>query len=169
MKTAYSAMKLSLALLVAAAFARADETERIDGTASGTATGVPTADPAVFATTIVGTGCVSKLGKATMTASHLIDSNTLAFSSGSVVFAGRKDSIIGTYTGQFFLTLQPGIFTFSAPMLITGGTGKFEGCSGSGLITGQVTSNVYPERFTARFSARLVTVERERGAVTWKR
>ena len=160
MKAACSAMKLSLALLVATAFARADEAKNIHGTASGTATGAPTADPAVFATTVAGTGCVSKLGRATMTASHLIDSNTLAFSSGSVLFAGRKDSITGTYTGQFFPTAQPGIFTFSAPMLITSGTGKFEGCSGSGLITGQVNSNVYPERFTARFSATLVTEKR---------
>ena len=160
MKAAYSAMNLSLALLAAAAFARADETGKIHGTASGTATGVPTADPVVFATTIVGTGSVSKLGRATMTASHLIDSNTLAFSNGSVVFAGRKDSITGTYSGQFFVTTQPGIFTFSAPMLITGGTGRFAGISGSGLITGKVNSNVYPERFTARFRARLVTKER---------
>ena len=157
MKATYSAMNLSLALLVAAAFARADETGKIHGTAAGTATGVPTADPAVFATTVLGTGCVSKLGQATMTAGHLIDSNTLAFSNGSVVFTGRRDSIIGTYTGQFLPTTQPGVFTFSAPMLITGGTGKFAGVSGSGLITGQVNSNVYPERFTARFSASLVT------------
>ncbi|HSJ64378.1 MAG TPA: hypothetical protein VK922_10850 [Gemmatimonadaceae bacterium] len=50
--------------------------------------------------------------------------------------AADGSTIIGTYDGYLVPTSHPTQFTIQGTFVITGGTGRFEGASGSGLATG---------------------------------
>jgi len=128
----------------------------VQGTVSGTATEEPTRNPNVLAATIIGTGHFSEIGQSTVQATHLINTRTLAFADGQLVIVGEKGVLYATYAGQFIPTSTPGFFTFDAPLVIIGGTGKFAGATGSGSLIGQVDATAQPEHFTALIDVQVV-------------
>lgn len=150
---ALTTLSLILAMFATPGIATARDASPFTGNFSGTATEQPTSDPFIFSATIVGAGNAYPIGPCSVAASHLIDTRTLAFSDGWIVFSGKKGTIGGSYKGQFYPTSAPGIFTFVASLKITGGTGKFRGVTGRGILTGTVNSNTIPETFAASVEA----------------
>ena len=78
-----------------------------------------------------GSGESTELGK--FTATYEMESNLLDMSvSESVYFAGANgDSLRATAVGQAFEDRTPGMFKIIEIYTITGGTGRFEGASGT--------------------------------------
>ena len=92
-----------------------------------------------------GTGTVPQLGRVTLVATDCILLNQLGqpvrFDNGQLTLtAANGDELKATYTGG---TLTPidntaglPLFNLEAPVIITGGTGRFAGASGSGYLRG---------------------------------
>lgn len=98
-----------------------------------------------------GTGQITGLGRATVSALYLLDTTTLAFAGGAV-FTGASGSVTAKFKGQF-VPLANGFFGFSAPLTILGGTGAYQGATGSGTFSGVSDSKVTPETFVADVAA----------------
>ena len=155
MKTAnaLTTLPLIIALLATPEIATAYDAIPFTGSFSGTATEQLTSDPSVLSAMIVGAGNASPIGPCSLTATHSLDTRTLAFTNGRIAFSGKRGTIGGSYSGQFYPTSSPGIFTFVASLKITGGAGKFRGAKGRGMLSGTVNSNTIPELFTASVDA----------------
>jgi hypothetical protein len=127
------------------------------GTVSGVATlGATSFDQfgnAVVPVSSTGSGTISHLGKVTMTESH---TTTILASSGyktsavtggeATIVAANGDELFLTFSGTGILT-GPGQFADTFNYTVTGGTGRFEGAGGTGVIhstDGQGTGNRVP-------------------------
>jgi hypothetical protein len=96
--------------------------------------------PAPFAHVSEGVGTVSHLGLTNVRSEHCIvgvNQNGSLRISGSAVFrAANGDEVHAAYSGDlygYFPTPAPGaLLTASGPMVVTGGTGRFDSASGKG-------------------------------------
>jgi hypothetical protein len=78
------------------------------------------------------------LGKAQGPAFLILDVTTLSFVGEATWAAANGDAIITTFAGRFIPTATPGVLDNVETFEIVGGTGRFEGATGAGIVTGQV-------------------------------
>ena len=78
-----------------------------------------------------GSGNATQLGLFTMSSQAEVNIPTLAGSTSATLVAADGSSLVGEGTGQGTLTATPGIVSIVETYTITGGTGRFEGASGS--------------------------------------
>ena len=89
---------------------------------------------AIFPTVFVngtGSGNATELGLYTMIYQAQVNIPTLAGSTSATLVAADGSSLFAEGTGQGTLTVTPGIVSIVETYTITGGTGRFEGASGS--------------------------------------
>jgi hypothetical protein len=91
---------------------------------------------------------MTHLGRVTGEHSQCIDptgqvQNPLAYSDGRVTFTSASgDQLFATFEGTLIPTDVPGFFAAANPFEIVGGTGRFEGASGGGQVTGSLDLRV---------------------------
>jgi hypothetical protein len=109
---------------------------------------------------VSGTGDATQLGNYSAHYRECLDPATGAVTAGSFALtAANGDKVFGTYRGQVFPTGDPSVIRFEDPGVITGGTGRFAGASGTvtqsgvanlatgeykGTLSGSVTSPASP-------------------------
>lgn len=81
-----------------------------------------------------GSGNATQLGLFTMSSQAQVHIPTLAGSTSAALVAADGSSLVGEGTGQGTLTATPGIVSIVETYTITGGTGRFEGASGSFIV-----------------------------------
>lgn len=106
------------------------------GVVTGDAVSTPTSAPPVVLVNFSGAGNASHLGQFTANAQYFL--NPLLFPTRLTVTEGvftftsaNGDTIYGTFNGQGQFTADPNIITLDATAVITGGTGRFTGASGT--------------------------------------
>ena len=129
-----------LAMLMLAAPAPAAADIAIDADASGTALGIPTADPTLYTVTVAGVGFAPTLGHFRLQASHRTDTTTGAFVGGTLSLTlGTGEKILATYSGHELATAQPTVSEVQGDVAFSGGTGRFAKAKGSGTFGGSLT------------------------------
>src|SRR5215212_1375245 len=119
------------ALVAAAAPARAGDRIAFRATDSGSFVFAPTSDPAIVATTDVGVGHATHLGRFTLQASENVNLATLGVTGGTYTLtAANGDTVYGTYAGSAAPTADPAVITYVVTGPILGGTGRFAGATG---------------------------------------
>jgi hypothetical protein len=132
MKRFRSAASLALALLAVlglAGPAMAQVQVPFSGRLEGLDTGTPLVPP-LMSVTVKATGNATQLGKFTFT--ELVTVNTATgMGSGTFLFtAANGDTVFGTISGKATFT-PPNVLTIVETAIITGGTGRFAGVTGS--------------------------------------
>ena len=83
---------------------------------------------------VTATGNATQLGKFTFTELDTVDTRT-RIGTGTFLFtAANGDTVFGTISGQATLT-APNVLTIVENAMITGGTGRFAGATGSFAVT----------------------------------
>ena len=149
MKRHSCAASLALAVLVVLGLtgpAAAGAQVPFKGRLEGVDTTTPLTPPFVSAT-VEATGEATHLGEFTLTI--LVTGNrATGMATGTFLFtAANGDTVFGALSGQSTLT-APGVITIVENMIITGGTGRFAGSTGSftstrlrNVVTGVVTGS----------------------------
>ena len=134
----------------------------LDADGSGTAVGVPTANPNIYTVSIVVAGRSPQFGDFRALAHHVTDTTTGVISQGFVTLEFVSgDKLYGSYAGSEAATSSPAIFTASGTVTFTGGTRHFEGVTGTGSFDGELQilvvaqSGVVTERVTLHLHGRL--------------
>ena len=151
-----------LAMLIAAPLPAGAAQVEFDADASGTALGIPTAAPGVYAETLTGIGS-STLGHFRLDGTHEANVATGTMSNGllTITFVGPGDTISGTYSGIAFTTADPTRFEIEGEVIFTGGTGRFARAKGRGPFRGELViknisrDGVIREAVTLEFDGRL--------------
>jgi hypothetical protein len=121
-------MGLVLALSLAAPVAAADQVP-FRGSLSGTVTVTPLVPP-LASVLIEGTGDAAQLGRFTVEVPHLVNQAT-RIGVGTYVFtAANGDTLNADFSGQATL-VAPGVLSVVENGVITGGTGRFAGATGT--------------------------------------
>jgi hypothetical protein len=90
--------------------------------------------PTVDSVVITATGNVGPLGHAAITTTHLVD-RVARQAVGTYDFtAANGDTVHAEFTGRAMPTATPGVLAIVEIATITGGTGRFEGATGSFTI-----------------------------------
>lgn len=119
---------LAMAVMLAAPVAAADQVI-FKGRLAGTVAVTPL-DPPLASVLIEATGNATQLGAFTLRVPHLVNQAT-RIGQGSYVFtASNGDMLTADFTGLATL-VEPGVLTTHETAVITGGTGRFAGASGS--------------------------------------
>jgi hypothetical protein len=79
----------------------------------------------------------TQLGKARGLASSILDLTTFTYIGEATWAAANGDAISITFAGQFVPTDVPGLFDNVETFEIVGGTGRFAGATGAGVVGGQ--------------------------------
>ena len=116
------------------------------GTLSATATVTPLEPP--FASVVIeGTGNATQLGHFALDFPHLVNQTTRIGSGTYTLTAANGDTLTADVTGQATL-LSPGVLAVAETGVITGGTGRFAGATGTFsvertffLATGETTGS----------------------------
>jgi hypothetical protein len=126
MRAAVIAIGLLLSL---AAPVAANDQVPLRGSLGGTVTVTPL-DPPIASVVIEGTGNATQLGRFTVEIPHLVNQAT-RIAVGTYVFtAANGDTLTADFSGQATL-VSPGVLSVAETGVITGGTGRFEGATGS--------------------------------------
>lgn len=119
-----------LVLAALAAPVRGAELVPFRGTWAGsTVSATPVGENVVFVVS-TGTGVATHLGKFEMTSPHLTYLNTFMVEGAQNFTAANGDTLTATFAGQL-LPNADGSLEGTLTATITGGTGRFEGASGS--------------------------------------
>jgi hypothetical protein len=129
-----TASRLSLLMLLVPATTAslvAGETVPFKGTFVGqTVSAAPTDDPDVVFVTTQGDGQDTHLGRYAMVSPHLSNPVTLEAEGEQIFTAANGDLLTAEFAGQFVPTAD-GFLLGELEAVITGGTGRFEGATGS--------------------------------------
>lgn len=87
-------------------------------------------DPPLASVLIEATGNATQLGAFTLRVPHLVNQATRVGQGSYVFTASNGDVLTADFTGQATL-VEPGVLTMRETAVITGGTGRFAGASGS--------------------------------------
>ena len=121
-------MALGLALSLAAPVAAADQVP-FKGSLTGTVTVTPL-DPPIASVVIEATGHATQLGRFTVEIPHRVNQAT-RIAVGTYVFtAANGGTLTADFTGQATLA-APGVLSIAETGVITGGTGRFAGATGT--------------------------------------
>jgi hypothetical protein len=135
--SAFAALSALLLALLGAVVAPA-EADSLDATGTGTAIGVPTADPNIYTVTVTAEGHSALLGKFRVRAHHFTDVSTNTFLDGVITFEGAHGRLFGTYVGTELAGGSPDTLTISGTVTFLGGTGRFAGATGEADFTGEL-------------------------------
>jgi hypothetical protein len=126
---------LVLAALALPMAATADDQLRLDGSEAGTFQVLGPCETGGLALEVTGTGHATFIGKYTGNYRECFDPATGAVTGGSFTLtAEHGDTLYGTYAGQ---AIPSGAnVSYDDPGVITGGTGRFAGASGTANTTG---------------------------------
>jgi len=151
-----------LATLIAAPAPTAAAPIDLDADASGSALGIPTADPTIYAVTVAAVGHDPTFGVIRVGATHLTNVTTGTFVNGVITLTlAGGDKISGTYAGSEFATADPATIDVEGDVVFTGGTGAFQRAAGRGTFRGQLTirsispAGVVREGLTLQLDGRL--------------
>jgi len=84
--------------------------------------------------TATGSGNATQLGLFTLNSQAQVNIPTLASSTSATLIAADGSTLMGAGTGQGTVTSTPGIVSIVETYTITGGTGRFEGASGTFIV-----------------------------------
>jgi hypothetical protein len=105
---------------------------RFPDSSGGPTFGGRCSEPSDWISTSAGTGTISHLGKVSWTTEHCFQLSAGTFGDAEVVItAANGDQLFGTYNG-----VLTGPTTFAEILIITGGTGRFTGATGTIEETG---------------------------------
>lgn len=135
--SAFAALSALLLVLLGAVVAPA-KADSLDATGTGTAIGVPTADPNVYTVTVIVAGQSALLGKFRVRAHHFTDVSTGTFLDGAITFEGAHGRLFGTYVGTESPTNSQDTFTIAGTVTFVGGTGRFAGATGEADFSGEL-------------------------------
>jgi hypothetical protein len=119
---------VAMVLTVAGPVAASDEVS-FRGQLAGTVTVTPL-DPPLASVLIEAGGTASQLGSFTLEVPHLVNQATRTGVGSYEFTAANGDTLTADFTGQATL-VSPGVLTTHETAVITGGTGRFAGASGS--------------------------------------
>lgn len=120
-----------VALLAVSVPAVAKELVPLKGTFSGQTIGaVPTDDPDVLLVTTGGGGNATHLGRYTFVSPHFANLATGEAEGVQIFTAANGDTLTADFSGQF-LPIEGGFLAAELLATITGGTGRFQGATGS--------------------------------------
>ena len=92
-----------------------------------------------------GSGTATHIGKYTIVNSHCVDPSTGALTVGRFVkTTANGDQLFGSYVGTATLVQPPapiGIFQVSGTVTFTGGTGRFDGATGTSDMVGTLQAD----------------------------
>ena len=147
-----SLIALALAFCLAGPVAASDQTP-FKGTLDATATVTPL-DPPLASVLLEGSGVASQLGRFTFDFQHIVNQATRVGSGTYVFTAANGDTLTADVTGQATL-VAPGVLTVAETGVITGGTGRFAGATGSFTVerTFYVATGTTSGSFTGTISA----------------
>lgn len=94
--------------------------------------------------TTTGTGTATRMGTVTLLATDCITPlpGTFIFSDGKLTLTGSNgDQITAEYSGALLPTSELPTYTISGAYRVTGGTGRFVGARGAGIIQGRVNTS----------------------------
>lgn len=104
------------------------------GTLAGTASITPLGGPMV-AVEIEASGTATHLGRFTLQAPHVVNQATLSAVGTYLITAANGDTITADLAGTARMVEPPNVIAISETATVTGGTGRFEGATGSILVT----------------------------------
>ncbi len=110
----------------------------------GTNFTITSISPGVISVPVNGSGIVSDLGSATISITQILDFTKLPAPDQTGTFtltAANGDTLHGTVLGTALPPDQNLIGTFSGTMTVTGGTGRYQGASGTLLYSGMANLN----------------------------
>lgn len=113
----------------------------LSGNFDGTGTLTPTGMPGIFTQNFTGDGGDIRFGAFTITSQSTVDFTSppnIVITNGMVSLAFTNGMLFGTSSGSG-MGNGHGMATFTAELLITGGTGIFNGASGEATLTGTIT------------------------------
>ena len=105
---------------------------------------------------VTGTGYATQLGTYSSHYRECFDPATGAVTDGSFTLtAANGDTVFGTHSGQVSPTADPNVIVYDDPGVITGGTGRFAGASGSVTQSGvaNLATGEYSGTITGRVSS----------------
>jgi len=120
---------LTALLLTLAGPAAAGDQVTFRGRLQGTVTVTPL-DPPLASVLIEASGTATKLGRFTLEVPHLVNQATRTGTGTYVFTAANGDTLTADFTGQATV-VSPGVITTHESAVITGGTGRFAGATGS--------------------------------------
>jgi hypothetical protein len=123
-----------LVLLVFASPAMAKDQVPFRGSLDGDVTVAPV-DPPIFAVNIDGSGTANHLGRFVVSIPHLVNRATRSAVGTYTFTAANGDTLTADFTGQSAPTDTPGVLAIVEVATITGGTGRFDGATGSFTVT----------------------------------
>lgn len=88
-----------------------------------------------FSAHLVASGNATLLGRFTLDFSHRVNLNTLVGIGDAALTAANGDALLTHVEGQAMPAGSPTAFTVVETHTVTGGTGRFEGASGSFVVT----------------------------------
>lgn len=94
-------------------------------------TPVPGSPPTIVDVLVEGTGNATHLGKFTFDVPHRVNRATRTASGAYHFTAANGDTLSADFTGQSMPTATLGVISIMETANITGGTGRFEGATGS--------------------------------------
>jgi hypothetical protein len=100
------------------------------GTLAGTATITPL-DPPMVAVQIDATGTATYLGRFALQAPHVVNQATLTAVGTYLITAANGDTITADLAGTATMVEPPNVISITETATVTGGTGRFEGATGS--------------------------------------
>lgn len=118
----------ALVLCLAGPVAAGDQVP-FQGSLSGTVAVTPL-EPPIASVVIEGSGVATLLGRYTVEMPHLVDQATRTGTGTYIFTAANGDTLTADFSGQATL-VAPGVLTVAESAVITGGTGRFEGATGS--------------------------------------
>lgn len=122
--------QIVLFLVVIAVPAVAGDFVPFKGTWTGSTISATLVGPNVVFVVTAGPGNATHLGRFEMTVPHYSYLDTLAVEGEQILTAANGDVLNATFTG-FFVPRADGCLEGTLPAVITGGTGRFSGASGS--------------------------------------
>jgi len=99
------------------------------GSMSGTATITPVSPP-IVSVLLETSGTASQLGRFTLEAPHIVNQATLTAEGTYLFTAADGSTLTATLSGSASM-VSPGVLAISEEAIVTGGTGRFEGATGS--------------------------------------
>ena len=144
------AIAVAVGIFAAAANAATDQIQ-VKGSDVGTFGLAPGGSPGIFLSTDVSSGVASHLGRYDFLAHETYDANQNAVTAASFTITTRRGSLSGSYTATLGVGARPNILTYHAPGVITGGTGRYDGATGTIVFDGfgDLLTSALEDHFTA--------------------
>jgi len=103
--------------------------------------------PGVLNVLIGGTGHASLVGRYDYTADECFNPTTGTYGGTFIIVAANGDRLVGTYSGNVSGTSDPDVAAYHQHMVVSAGTGRFDGVSGELEVEGlaNLATGVYTQ------------------------